>query len=180
MTRAAPKIASLALITGFMTGCGAFGPSDVPDQSQFAPLAEIAPNNQAFIRLYGSGIVPFEWIAIHQSFVFKPAGAASLEMWELQPSENGAYGHVRVTDAPDINRPEYFNRAFVLAELFGDQAQAVTDFIQTRSPTYPCRFAYELFGPNSNTYIAWVLQQTGWIVPLSNRAIGKDSPVSCP
>ncbi|HKQ50545.1 MAG TPA: DUF3750 domain-containing protein [Phycisphaerae bacterium] len=162
-----------------MAGCGAFGPSDVPDQSQFAPLAELAANDRAFVRLYGSGIVPVEFIAIHRAFVFKTAGTARLELWELQPSENGPYGHVRVIESPDVNRPDYFDRAFVIAELFDDQAQAVAEFIQTQSPTYPCRFAYELLGPNSSTYIAWILRQTGWDVPFSIRAIGQDSPVNC-
>jgi uncharacterized protein DUF3750 len=169
----------LCALLGLLSGCGVFGQTDIPDQSQFAPLAEVAANDRGFIRLYGSEIDPVEFLAIHRAFVFKPAGTAPLEMWELQPSENGPYGHVRVIEAPDVNRPEYFDRAFVLAELFDDEAQAVAEFIQTQSPTYPCRFVYEILGHNSNTYIGWVLQQTGWNVPFSLRAIGQDSPVNC-
>lgn len=170
----------LCLFVVGVTGCGTFGPFDIPDQSQFAPLAEIAAKDQAFVRLYGNEISPIQLIAIHVSFVIKPAGSTGLQMWELQPAEDGPFGHVRFTDMPDQARPDYFNRAFVIAEVFDDQAQSIADFIQSQSPLYPCRFAYEVFGPNSNTYIEWVLQQTGWNVALSGRAIGKDATVNCP
>lgn len=168
----------LCLIGG--AGCGAFGPFDIPDQSQFAPLAEVASTDRPFVRLYGNEINPIELIAIHLSFVVKSSGSARLQMWELQPGEDGPYGHIRFTDSVDVARPEFFNRAFVIAEVFDARAQAIGEFIQSQSPQYPCRNFYALFGPNSDTYAAWVLQQTGWDVPLSPRAIGKDAAVNCP
>lgn len=167
-------------ILGFLSGCGVFG-SDIPDQSQFAPLVDMAAQDQAFVRLYGDEIAPIQVIAIHLSFVVKTSGSARLQMWELQPGENGPYGHIRLTDSVDIGQQSaFFNRAFVLGEIVGDRAQSVADFIQNQSPQYPCRNFYALFGPNSDTYAAWVLQQTGWDVPLSPRAIGKDAAVNCP
>ncbi len=167
-------------VLGLLPGCGVFG-SDVPDQSQFAPLADLAAQDQAFVRLYGDEIAPIQMIAIHLSFVIKTTGSSDLQLWELQPGENGPFGHIRLTDSVDNGQQAaFFNRAFVIAEIFGDRAQSVADFIQNQSPVYPCRNAYGIFGPNSNTYAVWILQQTGWNVPLSGRAIGKDAIVNCP
>ncbi len=170
----------LCAVVGILTGCGAFGPADIPDQSQFAPLADIVSSGRPFVRLYGDEIFPVVPIAIHLSFVFKPSGSADVQMWELEPWENGPYGHVLNIDLDEHPRPEFFATAFVIAEVFDDQAQSIADFIETQSPNYPCRFAYEVLGLNSNTYIEWVLRQTGWNVALSARAIGKDAAVNCP
>jgi len=169
----------VAVLMAPLVGCGAFGSSDVPDQTQFAPLADQAAQRRPFVRLYGNAIAPIELIAIHVSFVLKSAGSSDLQHWELQPDENGPYGHVRLTDMVDTADPEFFTRAFIISEVFDDQAQSIIDFIQSQSPTYPCRNVYEVLGPNSNTYIEWILQQTGWNVTLSPRAIGKDTPANC-
>jgi hypothetical protein len=68
----------------------------------------------------------------------------------------------------------------VLAELRGPEADPVVEFITSRSPDYPCRDAYFLLGPNSNTYVQWVLDQTGWQVELPLTAIGRNAPARCP
>jgi predicted small lipoprotein YifL len=166
------------LVSG--AGCGAFGPFDAPDQSQFAPLDEVASADRPFVRLYGKGIEPIESIAIHMAFVFKQSGSGDLGLWELQPEENGPDGHIRFIDLSETERPEFFDTAFVVAEIFDDQAQSVAEFIQNQSPTYPCRNVYGVFGPNSNTYIGWALRQTGWNVTPPGRAIGWDAAVNCP
>ncbi|MBN2562140.1 MAG: DUF3750 domain-containing protein [Phycisphaerae bacterium] len=155
---------------------GCYGP--VPDQSQFAPLGSLADGGLAVVRLYAAPIHPIELIATHPWFVVKRADETTFDRWEVQPWAREPYGHVLLNDrsATEDLDPD----AYVVAELIGEQAEAVIDFIEMQSPHYPCQDTYVLVpGPNSNSYAQWVLDNTGWAVALPCTAIGKDVPADC-
>jgi hypothetical protein len=64
---------------------------------------------------------------------------------------------------------------YILAEQIGPEADSVVQFIRSQSPSYPLRSRYSYYpGPNSNTYIQWVLDCSGWEVNLPPAAIGKN------
>ncbi len=56
----------------------------------------------------------------------------------------------------------------------GEDAERLTKTLWMSWDTYPYRFTYRaLPGPNSNTYVAWILQEAQIRYPLSRRALGK-------
>jgi hypothetical protein len=151
-----------------------------PDQTDFAPLSQLTRSPEAIARLYAAPTPGFECIATHPWFAIKPANSTTFERWEVWPTPAPPYGHVRL-DRIDPDADVGTGAAWVVAELRGESASAVIDFIRTQSPTYPCRNEYAYFpGPNSNTYVAWVLDNTGWNVPLPPIAIGAQFDPNCP
>jgi hypothetical protein len=153
--------------------------TSIPDQSLFAPLPTLRLGGQAVARLYAAPIPGLEVIASHPWFVIQSAGSDTLTRWEVWPAAGGPHGHVRknlFTPEEDIGA----GGQYIIAELTGQSAQPVVDFIESQSPTYPCKDHYMLLGPNSSTYAQWVLDNTGWNVTLPCAAVGKDAPPDCP
>jgi hypothetical protein len=69
--------------------------------------------------------------------------------------------------------------ATLIASLSGyqkSQAQRIVDFIEYQSPHYPYKDIYKFFpGPNSNTYIGWILKEFPTIeIKLPWNAFGKN------
>jgi hypothetical protein len=67
----------------------------------------------------------------------------------------------------------------LIASLSGDEkstAKQVVDFIEEMTPFYPYKENYKLFpGPNSNTYIAWILREFPELkIKLPWNAFGKN------
>lgn len=151
-----------------------------PDQTPYAALDSLRHSGQALVRLYAAPLPGIESIAIHAWFVVKPADSTEFHRWEVWVSAAAPYGYVR----KDLFPPEGdlgAGKAYVLAELTGPESEPVLTFIETRSPAYPCRSHFDLvWGPNSSSYIQWVLDGAGWGVVLPPSAIGKDVPPSCP
>jgi hypothetical protein len=143
----------------------------VPDQARFAPLYRALFSAPAVVRVYAAPIPGLRRIAVHTWFVTKATGDPHLHRWELVETPGGPFGHVRrdlVLPLRDLGA----GRSFVLAELVGGPATAVIDVIERNAPSYPCRSFYEILGPNSNSFVKWVLKQSGWRVDLSRAAIG--------
>lgn len=149
------------------------------DQSQFAPLSELARSRQAVVRLYSAPIPGLEAIATHPWFVVKAAGATRFDRWELLSDAGGPYGHVRKNRmAPESGVGA--GGVFIVGELIGAEAEPVVEFIEAQSPTYTCRDTYFFLGPNSNTYAQWILDQTGWRLTMPASAIGAGASPDCP
>ena len=172
----------LSSILAVLPLAGCSGWKAIPDQSRFAPLEKLARGDAAVVRLYSAPVPSVEWIALHAWFAVKPAGGHTFERWELwqndrvKPAAAGGthYGHVyRNLQAPAGHVGAGGTR--VLAERSGPDAERIIRFIQLQSPYYPWRREYAYFpGPNSNTYVQWVLDRVGWDVRLPAAAIGKD------
>ena len=70
-----------------------------------------------------------------------------------------------------------------LAPVFNTQFlnMPFIEFIQQQSPLYPARDCFSLIaGPNSNTYVQWVIDNSGWDVVLPPLATSADVPPVCP
>lgn len=182
-TNRAHRLGALAatsvLVTWVALSGGCTGGVEVPDQSRFAPLESLRDCGEAVVRLYATPLPGIENLAIHPWFVVKRADATVFQRWEVLPTAAGPYGHVR-RDAQLPTADFSAGGTHVLAELIGPEADPVIEFIEERSPTYPCRGCYLYVpGPNSNTYAQWVLSHTGWNVTLPTTAIGKDVAPLC-
>ncbi len=56
----------------------------------------------------------------------------------------------------------------------GDDALKIADIIENSIHSYPYKELYRYWpGPNSNTYVQWILKESGFETLLGFRAIGK-------
>jgi len=151
-----------------------------PPQEQFAPTRELVESGQSVVRLYvaqvGGGL---GFLSTHAWFLTKPADRDSFQRWEVSYIPDGPYEHVRLNHRLPT---EYVSgsRVFVWAERVGPEAAGLVEFIEANAPLYPCRSHYYFYpGPNSNTFIQWMLDEAGWDVELPYTSIGSDWPVTC-
>jgi len=168
---AAALVASLAA-----WGCAR---SDLPDQSGFGPLESLAGSGSAVVRLYATPLPGLEPIALHPWFVVKSGGSSTFHRWEVWPEPGEPYGNVR----KDLLEPTAglgAGEVYVIGELVGPQAIPIVEFVETCSPLYPCRDMYMLFpGPNSASYVRWVLDCVGWHVAMPRGLIGCRPATGC-
>lgn len=163
-----------------LTGCSVW--KGMSDQSKFEPLASLQNEDECIVRLYAAPIPSIEWLAVHTWFVVKPKGSHRFERWELWQRANlvsndpdfARYGHVyKNLQSPEGNcgvPPTY-----VLREVTGPAAETIASVVMRCSSAYPWRDRYSYYpGPNSNTYVAWILRQADWDAVLPAAAIGKD------
>ena len=130
-------------------GCGNL--LDIPDQSQFAPLETLVDSGEPVARLYVAPIETLSFLGTHPWFVVKQADGDTFDRWEVSWRLGGPYGYVK----KNLREPEenvHSGVPIVWAELVGQEAVDVVEFIEEQSPLYPCSWLYFVFpGPNSNT-----------------------------
>ena len=113
--------------------------------------------------------IPFSF-AIHPWFVINKKG--TLSRWGVgwQPEKYGAkiqWGHIGLNVIPPFQglRIFYFSNKYswkssVFKVIEGDEkstAAQMAEFIENSPHTYPFKDTYSFVGPNSNTYVEWVL-----------------------
>jgi hypothetical protein len=116
------------------------------------------------------------YVAVHYWFVELDPDEGRWHRWELwQEADAGgtSWGHVH----KDLIAPQAGLNRFppqVMAEWRGGAARDLRAALAA-SPDYPHRGRYLAWpGPNSNTYIAWVLRRAGVAADLDPRGIGRD------
>jgi Protein of unknown function (DUF3750) len=115
-------------------------------------------------------------VAVHYWFVVWDPAARQWHRWEVWQTKDAggqSLGHVH----RDLRHPDagVGGGAYHLAaEWGGSAAQAIWSVLQ-KAQAYPHRDHYRAWpGPNSNTFVAWVLREAGLHYALDPRAIGKD------
>ena len=111
--------------------------------------------------------------AEHMSIVLKPAGATEWTRYDVV----GWGSPVRRNDyAADAFW--YGNKPRIVHEIKGDEATRLIPAIEATIAKYPFgkKGDYVIWpGPNSNTFVAWVVRHTpGFDAELSSVAVGKD------
>ena len=128
--------------------------------------------------------VPFNF-AVHPWLVVNRMGIVS--RWEIfwQPSRSTqSWGHLHKDFYPPFHGSEmffyskkYFFKPHLAGVIEGDEgsvAQKMAEVIEHSPQTYPNCNYYRLRGPNSNTYVQWVLDQFSQSgLKLSWNAFGK-------
>ena len=192
-------LVSLALVA--LAGCGA---NDAPDQDQFLTMPEIVTTNywyeDAFVRLYKEPIpnattFTHPWLVLKRPFSDKlivvevretkgsledycdPLDADSLDYYSRQDC-----GHVYMrSGSPGSVETAYYTSdiGYIMAELRGPEAEAVVEFALTQSRDYKCRHQYTYIGVNSNTYIRWILESSGWNAYMGTSSWGQQFWKQC-
>lgn len=155
----------------FLVGCMG-SPSGMKEMED---LALVGGQKEPFVRLYGSTWFFQDTNVIHPWFLTKSENSQELNRWEVSVFNNSSAGFVwENLDAPIV---DYGGGVFLIAELTGPDALSVIDFLENRLDEYPNKNTFSLWGPNCNTFVQWVLDQTGWNVTLPDSALGKDFPI---
>jgi hypothetical protein len=156
------------IFTALAAGC--FYEPEIPDQSQFKSVDEMAGADQAVARVYASSVLgPF---AFHTWILVKSADSTKFDRWEVWPDFWEGTSVIR----KNMRSAEtHFGSIFyIVAEEVGSEAQAVKDVVESSRSNYPY-MAYDFVnGPNCNTYTQWVADQAGWDIELPDAAVGKD------
>ncbi|GHB17185.1 DUF3750 domain-containing protein [Salinicola rhizosphaerae] len=139
--------------------------------------ADLAPDPartpQAVVQVYAART--FEWrgaFGVHTWIATKTAGASRYRVYQVlswrRPTVESGYA------TPDRNW--YGNPPTLLADIRGDSAARAIQTIERVVPRYPEANRYRIWpGPNSNTFIAWVVRQVPELsVDFPPNAIGKD------
>jgi hypothetical protein len=137
-------------------------------------LEEAAADNQAKVLILSSRTGNWKSIfAEHMSIVVKPQGAQGWTRYDVVGWGNPVRKNAYAADAY-----WYGNAPQVIYRHEGPQAQILIPQIEASIAAYPHqqRGSYRLFpGPNSNTFVAWVVRNTqGFDAELSPVAVGKD------
>ena len=119
---------------------------------------------------------PLPWIgafAWHYWFVVSDeTGRHRWEVWQTKNAGGTCFGHVhRNLKAPEDGVGGGPSR--VAAQWSGEAAERIARVLNDAG-RYPFCERYRYWpGPNSNTYVAWVLRQAGIDYPLDRRGIGR-------
>jgi hypothetical protein len=111
--------------------------------------------------------------AEHMSIILKPAGAAQWTRYDVV-----GWGNPVRRDNYPADAFWYGNPPRILHEISGTEAARLIPRIEQSIAAYPYqqRGDYVVWpGPNSNTFVAWVVRNTeGFNAELSSVAVGKD------
>jgi hypothetical protein len=105
------------------------------------------------------------WVVINKQ--------GNLTRYEVRYKKNRVkpeLGHIHINDLPPFDGIEIFSflkyprwNATLLGQIEGGEnsgAQKMCEFIENSTQTYKDKSRYFLFGPNSNTYIKWILDNS--------------------
>ena len=150
--------------------------------SNLAPLPK--EHKEAVVQAYAAALWGFRGkFADHTWLATKKPGADSYTVYEVIGWRKISKKHNSVLrvekDIPD--RLWFGNMPRLLVDLKGEEAEKAIGKIHAAAIKYPYKTDYSLiFGPNSNTFTAWVACQVPELnLRLSRRAIGKNRLKSC-
>lgn len=139
---------------------------------------------QVFL-LHSACPVPISF-ASHPWFVINKKG--TLSRYGVNHVKNvgeKSWGHLAMNFLPPfvglpvfLFYPKFHFKAKLLGYVEGDEnslAKEIVDFIENSQNTYPYLNTYHFIGPNSNTYVQWVLNKfPDFRVKLPWNAVGKN------
>ena len=130
------------------------------------------------VRLMHASLpAPLGVVAAHYWFNVLDAQRGACDRWEVWQRRNAgglAFGHLHC----NLKGPEEGvggGPAVLVRQWDGSSALFIEKILKEASAAYPYRHRYLPWpGPNSNTFVAWVLRQAGMDASLlSWKAIGK-------
>ena len=183
-----PVLMTLLIVLGLFllpVGCAAWMQREgatrdwrSPDRwgaSNLAPTPATTP--EAIVQIYAARTVGWKGaLAVHSWIAFKEQDAPAYERWEVVAWGTRTGGAAVRRDMRPVDGFWAGNAPTVIAELRGQEAAAVIPQIKAAIADYPYQDTYVTWpGPNSNTFVAYVLRQVPAIrAELPPTAIGKD------
>jgi hypothetical protein len=119
---------------------------------------------------------PLGFLAVHYWFTVLDPASGRWQRWEVWQSKDAgglSFGHLHC-DLKAHDSGVGGGPCRVDAEWSGADAARIAEILKSTHQEYPWRDRYLPWpGPNSNTFVAWVLRLAGIEHPLHWKAIGK-------
>ena len=135
----------------------------------------------AIVQVYRGDISGLSGFAVHTWLATKKKNEDSYTIYEvlsLPQSQDGSFVRIEKQNIP--NKSSSGNKSEILVSLKGDLIESIIDKIHQAAITYPYADEYEIFGPNSNTFIAWIACKVPELnLTLPEQAIGKNYIINC-
>ncbi len=165
---ALPEIATICLLASAALGCVVQRqPAKVPEGDGPAVLVGSAALGGPLV-----GVARHPWVAL------RDGGQTSWERWEVMccPSESRPLGTVRRQPMSPLS--DYGGGGGDVrfhGVITGQDADRIIECVRDQGPHYPFRDSYLVFpGPNSNTFVDWLLRICDIPVELPAPCVGKD------
>ncbi len=150
----------------------------LPSQEAFPSLDALHGKDAPVVRIYATPLIETAGLAVHTWVAYRAAPDADWRRWEVSRSRRGPLRNV--WSDQQASDDALFGLRWVLAEFRGDEAWRIIDALENLAPQYPCWERYVVFpGPNSNTFVAWILEQAQIDFVLPPHAIGALHPPVC-
>ena len=126
------------------------------------------------IQLRVAKIPLIGWLAVHYWYVvIRGDQQERWEIWQKLSLSRDSWGHLHKNlmsvDSGVGNGASWLEKSWT-----GQLAARLAKIIENSPETYPYNYCYRYFpGPNSNTYVQWVLNQADSNYRLSVKGIGK-------
>lgn len=120
--------------------------------------------------------IPFiGYIAFHYWFVIQTGNITERwEVWQNQHRCQLSWGHLHL----NLLQPHQGvgnGSSWIEQTWYGEDAEKLIKIIQKSPNTYIYNYLYRYYpGPNSNTYVQWILDQTQINYYLGRKGIGKN------
>lgn len=128
------------------------------------------------VDLRGAKIPFIGYLAVHYWFVIDDNQNEYPQRWEIWQSKNlvaSSWGHLHY-NLMDATRGVGNGDSWLEMQWHGKEAENLQQIIQQTPSTYPYNHLYRYYpGPNSNTYVQWILDRADIDYPLSWRGWGK-------
>lgn len=113
-------------------------------------------------------------IAVHYWFVITDReNVQRWEIWQSPNVSNTSWGHLHLNLMPS-DRGVGNGNSWLEKQWQGIKAEKLAVIIRETPADYPYNYCYRYYpGPNSNTYVQWILNQAQIGYPLSHRGLGK-------
>ncbi|MDI9244787.1 DUF3750 domain-containing protein [Marinobacter sp. CHS3-4] len=160
----------------FLAACAGFQDSSswrTADRSSAGIAPKPAQETGAVVQVYGARAYSWRgYFAVHTWISTKEAGANQYYVHQVT-----GWRHYVVQSRPgEPDRAWYGSKPDLIADFRGERAEKIIEQLDDVISRYPYPTTYKAWpGPNSNTFIAWVIRQIPEMdVALPNHAIGKD------
>lgn len=145
----------------------AFGPSKAPDP---------ASHPEALVRVYAANVWGLRGrFAVHSWIATKAVGAQHYNIYQVIGWQLRRTGSARSITQGRPDKPWFGSPPILLHEVAGASAEPLIGEIQKAAQSYPYPDKYTMLpGPNSNSFIQWILLEVpeiGFSLPM--KAIGK-------
>lgn len=132
-------------------------------------------NNQTIVELRAARIPWISLIAVHYWFVIcQGERHERWEVWQKPNQKAPSWGHLHKNLLP-FDRGVGCGESWIEATFADEKAQALITVLQNSPSNYPHHNNYHYWpGPNSNSFVQWVLDQAKLPHHLKPQGIGKN------
>ena len=129
---------------------------------------------EIIVQLRAAKIPIIGFIALHYWYVvIRGDRQERWEIWQNPSLSKDSWGHLHKNLMP-VDSGVGNGASWLEISWTGKLAYQLTKIIENTPKTYPYKHCYRYFpGPNSNTYVQWVLNQADNNYRLGIRGIGK-------